>query len=421
MLKPASVSVSVRVSSPFRGGVISRSTARSADAPFRVRTDTRRRAQTTRGGGLKPAPFRRRCAHRFDFHGGSAAAAVRIPRPHGRRFVSRSKRPPSWRPGSRPADARRIFGPLRLGIRGRLSGIPKRLFSRFTSALAGGHSGGNGRDSGGAWRGLAPRARRGARASLSEPGGSRSERSDVGAQRRARGVGVWAARMFAERRNARRRTGKPERSATRSGSRHELERSGGVRAGDRAQRNDGGVQRSGARAWPRVVGPRARRPDPSGRARGYRGARGRAAPPSATQEREPRPAAYAAARRRPAAFVLAAVEALAGADGRSGVPAGLISGGPRERAALGCRRGSYRSAAFVRDPSRTRRRRRGRWITARSDVQPGACGGGAERSDSASRRRTAEQVTELATARAVPLGGALVRLGTLRWRARASG
>jgi hypothetical protein len=31
--------------------------------------------------------------------------------------------------------------------------------------------------------------------------------------------------------------------------------------------------------------------------------------------------------RRPAAFVLAAVEALAGADGRSGVPAGLIYGG----------------------------------------------------------------------------------------------
>ena len=105
-----------------------------------------------------------------------------------------------------------------------------------------------------------------------------------------------------------------------------------------------GVQQSGAgRAacyWPAGSPPRGFRGEP---------AVSRSEGPCGPSERDVGARAEAggsaAARRRPAAFVLAAVEALAAADGRSGVPAGLIYGGPRERAVLGCRRGSYRSAA----------------------------------------------------------------------------
>ena len=120
----------------------------------------------------------------------------------------------------------------------------------------------------------------GSRRGLGPAQGERSERRLALAVQRRRS-GTESARRRA--RSGTRRAA-PERSARRNGSRHELECSRAVRAGVQAERS------AAARAGPRVLGPRARRPDPLGASPRFRAAGGHAALPSATQEREPRPA-----------------------------------------------------------------------------------------------------------------------------------
>jgi len=133
--------------------------------------------------------------------------------------------------------------------------------------------------------------------------------------------GVVCARVFQERAS-------PERSARRSGSRHELKRSRAVRAGDQAERNDEGVQRCGAgRAashWPAGSPPRLFWASPR-----FRAAGGHAALPSATQEREPRPMSERSVsesgderRADPPRSFLAAVEARRQPMGAAGSPPG---------------------------------------------------------------------------------------------------
>lgn len=112
-----------------------------------------------------------------------------------------------------------------------------------------------------------------------------------------------------------------------------------------------------ARAWPRVLGPRARPPRHFGASPRFRGAGGHAAPLERPPGAEPRPSDSERAR-RPAGS--AAAEAFAAADGRSGVPAGHTRAGttrrPRaQRTAAGtCRRGlaerRVRAAALPRTP-----------------------------------------------------------------------
>ena len=105
--------------------------------------------------------------------------------------------------------------------------------------------------------------------------------------------------------------------------------------------------------------------------------------------------------RRPA---VAAVEAFAEADGRSGVPAGLDRAGTtrgnaatKERSGrVTCRRGSYRSAAFVR-------------ATAPHTPPPaGSLISGPSDSEGASRRRAGLRGSGRRRARRVPLGSALL-------------
>jgi len=134
--------------------------------------------------------------------------------------------------------------------------------------------------------------------------------------------------------------------------------------------------------------------------------------------------------RRPAAFVLAAVEALAGADGRSGVPAGLTYGGRHDVSVS--ERGRWRGFQerhFVADTSATGRRRRGRTLTGRSDEARSL-----RRVSRAKRQLIAEEDSrdrDSLLARAVPLGcvarcgereraakRSITRLAQLIWKSR---
>jgi len=129
-----------------------------------------------------------------------------------------------------------------------------------------------------------------------------------------------------------------------------------------------------------------RRPALAGRAAGTASA-GPCGPGRRERSDRSRGPERSGARRRPAARPKASATAAfvrrlrrsRQPDGRSGAPAGLDRAGTtrgneaQRSGRVTCRRGSYRSAAFVADTSATRRPRRGRTFTARSDaLAPGA-------------------------------------------------
>lgn len=149
----------------------------------------------------------------------------------------------------------------------------------------------------------------------------------------------------------------------------------------------------------------------------FRAARGRAAL-RARRRSASRGRSRSGASARPAAFVLAAVEAWREPMGAAGSPPGCDTAGRASAARARLPARVLQERRFVADTSATGRRRRGRWITARRGLRRGSPSRCAERSDSAPRRRTAGLVS------AQRLGAGLARdvpLGSAVWRATASG